>query len=103
MASVGRISISPRATSPRGAISLFPGHEIVGIVDQIGPSSTRFSVGDRVGIPWLARTCGICRFCASGRENLCVAPTFTGWDRDGGYAPYAVADEAFVYALPLGI
>jgi alcohol dehydrogenase, propanol-preferring len=77
-----------------------PGHEVVGIVDQIGPSSTRFSVGDRVGIPWLARTCGICRFCASGRENLCVAPTFTGWDRDGGYAPYAVADEAFVYALP---
>jgi propanol-preferring alcohol dehydrogenase len=77
-----------------------PGHEVVGIVDQLGPSSRRFSVGDRVGIPWLARTCGICRFCTSGRENLCLAPTFTGWDLDGGYAPYAVADEEFVYALP---
>jgi propanol-preferring alcohol dehydrogenase len=89
--------------SPRRHL-VAPGHEVVGIVDQIGPSSTRFSVGDRVGIPWLARTCGICRFCASGRENLCLAPTFTGWDRDGGYAPFAVAvavaDEAFVYALP---
>jgi propanol-preferring alcohol dehydrogenase len=85
--------------SPRRSL-VVPGHEIVGIVDQVGPATTRFSLGDRVGIPWLARTCGSCRFCTSGRENLCVAPTFTGWDRDGGYAPYAVADEDFVYALP---
>jgi alcohol dehydrogenase, propanol-preferring len=78
-----------------------PGHEVVGVVDQLGPASTRFAVGERVGIPWLARACGRCRFCTSGRENLCLSPTFTGWDLDGGYAPYAVADEDFVYSLPL--
>lgn len=77
-----------------------PGHEAVGVVDRLGASCTRFHLGERVGIPWLARTCGTCRHCASGRENLCVAPSFTGWDRDGGYAPYATADEAFAYALP---
>jgi alcohol dehydrogenase, propanol-preferring len=77
-----------------------PGHETVGYVDVLGPGSERFSVGDRVGIPWLHRSCGACRFCRSGRENLCTAPTFTGWDVDGGYAELAVADEAFVYRLP---
>jgi propanol-preferring alcohol dehydrogenase len=80
-----------------------PGHEIVGIVDQLGEASTRFAIGDRVGIPWLASTCGTCRFCATGRENLCVAPSFTGWDLDGGYAAFAVADEDYVYALPPGL
>jgi alcohol dehydrogenase, propanol-preferring len=77
-----------------------PGHEIVGTIDAQGPGAERFALGDRVGIPWLAHTCGVCRFCVSGRENLCIAPTFTGWDVDGGYAEYAVADEAYVYALP---
>ena len=77
-----------------------PGHEVVGVVDQLGPGSTRWHVGDRLGVPWLAHTCGICRFCVSGRENLCVAPLFTGWDLDGGYAPYTVVDEAYAYALP---
>jgi len=77
-----------------------PGHEVVGVVDQLGPGSTRWHVGDRLGVPWLAHTCGICRFCVSGRENLCVAPRFTGWDLDGGYAPYTVVDEAYAYALP---
>jgi alcohol dehydrogenase, propanol-preferring len=77
-----------------------PGHEIVGIVDQLGPGSTRWRLGDRLGAPWLAHTCGTCAFCLSGRENLCLAPRFTGWDVDGGYAPYAVVDEAYAYALP---
>ncbi len=77
-----------------------PGHEIVGEVDQLGAGSTRWQVGDRIGVPWLAHTCGQCRFCQSGRENLCLAPRFTGWDVDGGYAAYAVVDEAYAYALP---
>ncbi len=77
-----------------------PGHEIVGRVDALGPGATRFSVGDRVGVAWLASTCGHCRFCRRGAENLCPAATFTGWDHDGGYAEYAVADERFAYRLP---
>jgi alcohol dehydrogenase, propanol-preferring len=77
-----------------------PGHEVVGIVEHLGTGSTRWQVGDRIGVPWLAHTCGKCRFCRSGRENLCLDPRFTGWDLDGGYAPYAVVDEAYAYALP---
>jgi propanol-preferring alcohol dehydrogenase len=77
-----------------------PGHEVVGTVDRLGTGCTRLAVGDRVGIPWLARTCGTCRFCRSGAENLCTDPRFTGWDVDGGYAEYAVVDEAFAYRLP---
>jgi propanol-preferring alcohol dehydrogenase len=84
--------------APRRA-GVTPGHEIVGVVDAQGPGADRFAPGDRVGVPWLAHTCGICRFCTSGRENLCVDPRFTGWDVDGGYAEYVVADEAYVYAL----
>jgi propanol-preferring alcohol dehydrogenase len=76
------------------------GHEIVGIVDAIGASATRFAVGDRVGIAWLRHTCGRCRYCVRGDENLCIAPRFTGWDDDGGFAPRALVDEAFAYALP---
>ncbi len=77
-----------------------PGHEIVGVVDQLGMGARRFAIGDRVGIAWLRGTCGECRFCLRGDENLCVAPSFTGWDADGGYAEYAVVDEHFAYALP---
>ncbi|MBX3285227.1 MAG: zinc-dependent alcohol dehydrogenase family protein [Actinobacteria bacterium] len=77
-----------------------PGHEAVGRVDAIGPGAHRFSVGDRVGVAWLARTCGRCRFCQRGAENLCTDPTFTGWDRDGGYAELVTVDEAFAYGLP---
>ena len=77
-----------------------PGHEVVGVVDRLGAGSTRWQVGDRVGVPWLAHTCGVCRFCVSGRENLCTDPRFTGWDVDGGYADYAVVHEAYAYALP---
>src|SRR5215204_1971347 len=65
-----------------------PGHEIVGVVDAVGRGTSRLTLGDRVGIAWLRHTCGECRFCRRGDENLCVAPGFTGWDADGGYAEY---------------
>ncbi|HYN30737.1 MAG TPA: zinc-dependent alcohol dehydrogenase family protein [Dermatophilaceae bacterium] len=77
-----------------------PGHEVVGTVEALGPRATRFAAGDRVGVPWLGHADGTCRHCRAGRENLCLAPRFTGWDRDGGYADVLLADEAFVYALP---
>jgi alcohol dehydrogenase, propanol-preferring len=77
-----------------------PGHEVVGIVDRLGPGCSRLIEGERVGVPWLAHTCGSCRFCASGRENLCTAPLFTGWDLDGGYAEYVVVDESYAYRIP---
>jgi propanol-preferring alcohol dehydrogenase len=86
---------------PHGA-GVVPGHEIVGTVDQLGPGSRRFALGDRVGVAWLRRTCGTCPYCARGDENLCAAPSFTGWDADGGYAEHAVVDERFAYALPPG-
>jgi propanol-preferring alcohol dehydrogenase len=77
-----------------------PGHEIVGIVDEVGPGPGRFAVGDRIGGAWLRGTCGRCRWCRSGRENLCPYATFTGWDADGGYAELAVVPEAYAYRLP---
>jgi propanol-preferring alcohol dehydrogenase len=77
-----------------------PGHEVVGAVRARGPGASRFSIGDRVGIAWLRSTCGACRFCTGGRENLCVAPAFTGWDADGGYAELAVVHEDYAYAIP---
>jgi alcohol dehydrogenase, propanol-preferring len=79
-----------------------PGHEVVGLVDRLGPGCTRVRPGQRVGVAWLASTCGRCRFCRQGRENLCLEPTFTGWDIDGGYAEYVVAREDFVYPLSDG-
>jgi propanol-preferring alcohol dehydrogenase len=85
--------------APRHA-QVTPGHEVVGEVDRLGPGSTRWREGERIGVPWLAHTCGVCRFCRSGRENLCVSPRFTGWDVDGGYAAYTVVDEDYAYALP---
>ncbi len=80
-----------------------PGHEIVGVVDATGPGSHRFQNGDRVGVAWLASTCGACRFCRRGQENLCPDAQFTGWDRDGGYAELVVADERYIYRLPDGL
>ncbi len=77
-----------------------PGHEVVGRVETRGPGSERFRPGDRVGVAWLHRTCGACRFCAADRENLCLEPCFTGWDVDGGYAERVVAPEDFVHPLP---
>lgn len=79
-----------------------PGHEIVGHVDACGDAASRFTIGDRIGVAWLRRTCGRCRWCRRGAENLCLEPSFTGWDTDGGYASYAVVDEAYAYALPEG-
>lgn len=85
------------AVHRRGVV---PGHEIVGVVDERGPGAGRFELGERVGIAWLRRTCGSCRFCLTGRENLCLDPAFTGWDADGGYAERAVVDERYAYRLP---
>jgi propanol-preferring alcohol dehydrogenase len=76
-----------------------PGHEVVGVVEVLGDGCQRLLVGQRVGAAWLAASCGQCRYCRSGRENLCLAPKFTGWDIDGGYAEYLVAEEDFVYVL----
>jgi propanol-preferring alcohol dehydrogenase len=77
-----------------------PGHEVVGEVVLLGPSTRRFRAGDRVGVAWLRATCGSCRWCRSGRENLCPSSEYTGWDADGGYAEFAVVPEAFAYVLP---
>jgi propanol-preferring alcohol dehydrogenase len=77
-----------------------PGHEIVGRVLAAGPGVERFAVGDRVGVPWLGQACGTCRFCRSGRENLCGAARFTGYQIDGGYAEYTIADARFCLAIP---
>jgi propanol-preferring alcohol dehydrogenase len=77
-----------------------PGHEVVGVVDAIGPGAERFAPGERIGIAWLRGTCGRCRWCRTGRENLCPSAVFTGWDADGGYAEHAVVPEAFAYRLP---
>jgi propanol-preferring alcohol dehydrogenase len=84
---------------PRRA-RVVPGHEVVGVIDQVGRGSDRFNEGDRVGVPWLAHTCGVCRFCTTARENLCVAPRFTGWDVNGGYADYVIAEQDYAYPLP---
>lgn len=82
---------------------VIPGHQIVGTVEACGPDAHRFHSGDRVGVAWLHRTCGICEFCRSHRENLCDNhPDFTGWTVDGGYAEFVRAPEAFIYALPEG-
>lgn len=80
--------------------SVAPGHEVVGRVDALGEGARRFAIGERVGVPWLGRTDGTCRFCRRGAENLCLDPLFTGWDRDGGYADACLADEGYAYRLP---
>ncbi len=79
---------------------IIPGHEIVGRIAEIGAGVTAHRIGDRVGIPWLGHTCGVCRYCTGGMENLCDAPRFTGYTRDGGFATHAIADAN--YAFPLG-
>jgi propanol-preferring alcohol dehydrogenase len=77
-----------------------PGHEVVGHVEARGEGARRFALGDRVGVAWLASTCGVCRFCRRGAENLCPAASFTGWDHDGGYAEALLVDERYAYRLP---
>jgi propanol-preferring alcohol dehydrogenase len=79
---------------------IIPGHEVVGEVIEKGPGAARFGLGERVGVPWLGGTCGACRFCVRGQENLCLTPTFTGWDRDGGYAELITVAENFAYRIP---
>jgi propanol-preferring alcohol dehydrogenase len=86
----------------RPKLPIVPGHEIVGHVDALGPGVTGLSPAERVGIPWLGHTCGVCPFCRTGRENLCDAPAFTGYQIDGGYAEYAVADAACCFPIPGG-
>ncbi len=87
---------------PHPVIPIVPGHEIVGLVEQVGDQVTRFAEGERVGIPWLGWSCGACEFCRAGRENLCRRARYTGYQIDGGYAQYAVADARFCFPLPAG-
>jgi propanol-preferring alcohol dehydrogenase len=87
---------------PDTRLPIVPGHEIVGSVAAAGADVRIFAPGDRVGIPWLAYTCGRCAFCTSGRENLCIAARFTGYTVDGGYADYALADARYCFRLPAG-
>jgi propanol-preferring alcohol dehydrogenase len=83
-------------------LPLVPGHQIVGVVERVGDGVSSVALGTRVGIPWLGWTCGKCRFCSSGRENLCEQARFTGFHLDGGFAEYAVADARFCFPLPAG-
>jgi propanol-preferring alcohol dehydrogenase len=85
---------------PQPKSPIIPGHEIVGRIDEIGPGVTGLALADRVGIPWLGHTCGVCPYCEAMRENLCDAPLFTGYTRDGGFATAVIADARF--AFPLG-
>ncbi len=86
--------LAPRLTP------VVPGHEVVGVVDSAGPGAQRFAPGERVGVAWLHATCGQCKWCRQGRENLCPQASFTGYDRNGGYAEWMVAREDFAYRLP---
>jgi propanol-preferring alcohol dehydrogenase len=85
-------------TEPK--LPIVPGHEIVGRVAALGSGVAGFAPGERVGVPWLGATCGVCPYCRSGRENLCDAPLFTGYTRDGGYATHAIADARYCFPLP---
>jgi propanol-preferring alcohol dehydrogenase len=87
-------------TQPK--LPLIPGHEIIGSVAALGEGVDRFAIGDRVGVPWLGWTCGMCEFCRSGRENLCALARFTGYQIDGGYSEFTIADTRFCFAIPDG-
>ncbi len=87
-------------TEPK--LPIIPGHEIVGEVVAVGEEVERFAIGERVGVPWLGHTCGVCSYCISGHENLCDAPGFTGYTIDGGYADMTIADQHYVFPLPAG-
>jgi len=82
---------------------IIPGHQVVGVVDELGPGCTRFALGTRVGIAWLRETCGVCPRCERGDENLCDGARFTGYHEHGGYAEYAIVKEDFAYPIPDGI
>ena len=83
--------------------AIIPGHQVVGVVDRLGAGAARFKIGDRAGIAWLRSTCGQCRYCRDGKENLCPNARFTGYDEDGGYAECAVVPEAFAYHVPASL
>jgi propanol-preferring alcohol dehydrogenase len=85
---------------PNPVLPIIPGHEIVGRVSGLGAGVAGFSIGQRVGVPWLGWTCGVCRYCLAGRENLCDAARFTGYQIPGGYADYTVADARYCFPLP---
>jgi alcohol dehydrogenase, propanol-preferring len=87
---------------PNVPIPIVPGHEVVGVVERLGQGVAGVTPGDRVGIPWLGWTCGVCEACRSGRENLCPRAQFTGYTRDGGYAQYALVHADYALALPAG-
>jgi propanol-preferring alcohol dehydrogenase len=87
-------------TEPK--LPLIPGHEIVGTIAAMGAGVERFAIGDRVGVPWLGWTCGECAFCRSGRENLCAQARFTGYQIDGGYGEFTVADQRYCFVIPKG-
>jgi propanol-preferring alcohol dehydrogenase len=84
---------------PNPTLPIIPGHEIVGRIDALGPGVREFQIGERVGVPWLGHTCGLCSYCRDGHENLCDQPQFTGFSRDGGFATETIADARFVFPL----
>jgi propanol-preferring alcohol dehydrogenase len=85
---------------PNPKLPIVPGHEIVGRIAAIGSGVAGFAAGDRVGVPWLGFTCGVCAYCSAGQENLCDRPLFTGYTRDGGYATHTIADARYCFPLP---
>lgn len=85
---------------PHPTLPLVPGHEIIGSVAALGEGVEQFRIGDRVGVPWLGSACGVCDYCRTARENLCESAGFTGYQRDGGYADYTLADARFCFAIP---
>jgi propanol-preferring alcohol dehydrogenase len=85
---------------PEPAVPVVPGHEIIGLVEHVSADTNAFRIGDRIGIPWLGWSCGVCEFCAAGRENLCRRARYTGYQIHGGYAEYAVADARFCFSVP---
>lgn len=84
----------------QGPLPIVPGHEVVGRVVAVGEEVESFALGDRIGVPWLGRTCGICAYCRVGQENLCDDPVFTGFTRDGGFATHCVADARYCFPIP---
>ncbi len=85
---------------PPHKMPVIPGHQIVGRVDKLGKEAKRYKLGERIGVPWLYKTCGRCKYCKAERENLCENPMFTGYDADGGFAEYVIVKEEFAYPLP---
>ncbi|MFC2074890.1 zinc-dependent alcohol dehydrogenase family protein [Bdellovibrionota bacterium] len=91
------------AELPKEKLPLIPGHQIVGVVEKLGPGCKRLKEGDRIGVAWLRYTCGTCQYCKSGKENLCESARFTGYHEDGGFAEHTTINENFAYKIPDGI